>query len=539
MQGNEQEKSQSEQPVNLSDLKNIEFGPDWSAPDRKSRGKDAPSQKRTSSPESKQKKTGAHDRRKRANQAPEKSSGERPKPRASKAKEDVPKIPQLNIAFYPKDVAFDKLTDFMRRNCKTYELFEIAKLILEKPERFLVHLKQEQDKKGDNAAASKPPNPTIYVCEPDGMPFLSEEAALHHALIEHHEIICNKETLETEPPKGNFPFVHKCPYTGTLIAPPNYHRYNQLLREHHAARVEHLSLTEYAKKLEKVTDQESIDAWMEKMKTQTIYKFKEPQADEEAQPIYGIESLKTALKKEQKTKLVQPRNSTRFPAEKIPHIKDKRLKQTIEELWRQQQEFPLDTANNLRGRLRRMKFHIYKREDKNISYVSAVKPKQREPNASISDRILTLLKYLEEHPGTQKSLLPDAYLNLDIQSAQPNNEATNESEAGSENTETEPHAKTRFENAPPEVQQSIRAVLQDLKWLVQEGYVTEFVDGKLYAQPIGPGYEKKNQNATEEKADAPTQSGSDPVPPADNAELASSAGQNDADEQHDSSGNSQ
>ena len=52
----------------------------------------------------------------------------------------------------------------------------------------------------------------------------------------------------------------------------------------------------------------------------------------------------------------------------------------IEGAYERQLRFPLDTANQLRGRLRREHFTIFKKGSKGVSYVCAVKRKFRVAN---------------------------------------------------------------------------------------------------------------------------------------------------------------
>ena len=52
---------------------------------------------------------------------------------------------------------------------------------------------------------------------------------------------------------------------------------------------------------------------------------------------------------------------------------------------------------------------------------------------------------------------------------------------------------------PPEQADALRKMNNDLRWLVTEGYVTEFSDGKLFAPPpVAPQAAKRNEEHGEE-----------------------------------------
>ncbi len=74
-----------------------------------------------------------------------------------------------------------------------------------------------------------------------------------------------------------------------------------------------------------------------------------------------------------------------------------------------QRRFPLDTANGLRGRLRRESFTIFKKGSKGISYVCAVKRKFRIPGQVFAESIGTLIAFIEAHPMVRASELPEKF----------------------------------------------------------------------------------------------------------------------------------
>lgn len=92
----------------------------------------------------------------------------RPKPFDKKAKRE-PFAFSMEVLFYPEDAPFNKLSDIMKASKRTYQLFDIAEIILEKPERFVVLAKNLPDAEGN----AKP----LYCAQPLNLPFEDEAAA--------------------------------------------------------------------------------------------------------------------------------------------------------------------------------------------------------------------------------------------------------------------------------------------------------------------------------------------------------------------------
>jgi hypothetical protein len=170
----------------------------------------------------------------------------------------------------------------------------------------------------------------------------------------------------------------------------------------------------------------------------------------------------------------------------------------IEGAYERQLRFPLDTANQLRGRLRREHFTIFKKGSKGVSYVCAVKRKFRVPGQVFGESIGSLISFIEEHPLVKAGELASKMLGIDVPA----------------------------EGASYTLEQKEKIVRMqgDLIWLVREGYVTEFIDGGLYAPPPMVEARKKEVEAEdidpENFPEAPRPAAEPPAPPAGPAEVA-------------------
>jgi hypothetical protein len=317
----------------------------------------------------------------------------------------------LAVDFYPEEEPFKVLSQAIKTSCRTFELFEIARLILEKPDRF------------------------------------------RHYMGEFFTV----ETVEVEAPSGSFQMVHKCGMTGELLGPPNYHRYQAICREHHAAKLSHVPYEKFEQRVESTREEEDIQAWLTKMKTQSRFISKE----NPEQSFDNQEDARLCLVTQAKEKLVRPAYSARFSGKSLALLNPgSSIRRSIEYLLEGQNRFPLDTANHLRGRLRRMHFAVYKKGSKGVSYVCAVKRHFRKPDEVLADNLQSLVDFLEAHPNFPAKNLPNEYLG----------EVAPESKA--EDGESK-------EPSPTEDSDAVKGLKNDLHYLVSQGYVTEYSDGAV------------------------------------------------------------
>lgn len=414
--------------------------------------------------------------------------------------------PFFTTTFYPEDGSFKILADAIRKSCRTFELFYIAKSVVEKNERFVAVVQRiapgakPAAPSADGAAPTVPgvkPAP-FFISVPDGVPFDTEDAAIAHVLEKHLGNFFDTAEVEVDAPKGNFQVVNRCTITGTLLAPPNYHLYNSIVAQHHAAHVR-MPLEAYKTKIESVRDPEVVAQWLEKMKKATRYTVKPapakapkpaaetaapvapaegetapeapvaeaPVAAPEAPVMPSFDSLDEArqyLLTEARNRVVRSVEQLRFPGKLLENIPaNTEIRRAVEGALAAQRRFPLDTANALRGRLRRESFTIFKKGSKGISYVCAVKRRFRVPGQTFSDSLAALIAFIEAHPMVKESELAERHVGL---APRP---------APVEGVEPEP--------VPAEEQEKLTRLKGDLRYLVKEGYVTEFVDGTLFCPP--------------------------------------------------------
>jgi hypothetical protein len=376
--------------------------------------------------------------------------------------------PFFDVAFYPEDSSFNTLVKMIRSSARTIELFEIARTVLGKPDRFVVVVARKPRPAGPPEAPQEP----LHLSVPDSVPFESEDAAVAHALGRHLASFFDSAEVEVEPPKGTYLVISKCGVTGELLGPPNYHRYNQMVQQHHASKLPRMPFEAFRARIETVRDPEVVNQWLEKMRKVTRYTWKGPVAEGQAASTFdSFEEARQYLLTNARDSVVKAASSARFHGKALETMPRGEILMAIEGAYERQVRFPLDTANQLRGRLRREHFTIFKKGSKGVSYVCAVKRKFRVPGQVFSESIGNLISFIEANPLVKAGDLALKMLGVG------------------------PPA----EGAPvaQEQREKIMRMQGDLIWLVREGYVTEFIDGGLYAPPVMVEARKKEVESEE------------------------------------------
>ncbi|HTG45638.1 MAG TPA: hypothetical protein VK633_14040, partial [Verrucomicrobiae bacterium] len=125
--------------------------------------------------------------------------------------EDRPqiKLPELEVTFFPEEKGVESLARQIKLTGRAYPLFEIAYLVLKKPERYHVQLTARKKEDGQ-------PLQLLYICGLDDTLWLDENEAMHHVLDKHFSTFYAVEKIPTDPPKGVYTFVAQCGISGTI-----------------------------------------------------------------------------------------------------------------------------------------------------------------------------------------------------------------------------------------------------------------------------------------------------------------------------------
>ena len=400
----------------------------------------------------------------------------------------------------------------MRDSCRTFELFELSRLFLSKSDRFVakVHPKENSKPPEEGATAQSATSP-FYLSVPDGLGFETEAEAIDHVLGKHMGEFFDIEEVEKEPPNGTFNVVNRCTVTGTLLAPPNYHRYRDVLQEHFASKIHGMSRERFESKIETLREQEAVDQWLESMKKGFNYKAKD-----NGQEFQHMEEARRHLLMNHKSKVVRPADMVRIEGKDLQQLPNNRIRRSIEAVLEKQIRVPLDFSNHLRGRLRRANFTIYKRGGKGgITYACSVKRQHRTPETSFSDSIQELVEFIEKNPDiTAQHILkpsapPQPEEDTPAESAKPTTEepATSAEAPASAESSSEPLAVSTEETVDDqasELSKNSEAAVPE-----GEGKTSEKEEAPALSQPEGSQEAERTDDST---TSAPTENQASPKP---------------------------
>jgi hypothetical protein len=355
----------------------------------------------------------------------------------------------------------------------------VAKLFLEKPERFAMVVKKKDTQE----------NKCLYLTTDDNFIFDNENAAINHAVENYAGKYFDIEELEIPPPTGKFICLHKCGMTGKVLCPPNYHKYQEILLEHHDRFLPRVPFEKFKGRIEKITAEEEIENWRTQSSKVQIFKPKGQEDSAEKIELKSSGEIKKYFVEHFKGQAITSYDSVRVAGETFARMPRNLLSKSIFVLVGREKSFPLNFANNLRGRLGRSGFAIYKIGSKpGISYVSGIRRKFRQPGDTFTDDIQKIIAIIDANPKISITSLclqytqgcagnlSDGVEKESIQVPQAPASIPQEPSNGMESAAVSP-----LNSAKESVGQEF---FKNLHWLIREGYVIEFEDGALVSTEI-------------------------------------------------------
>ena len=188
-------------------------------------------------------------------------------------------FPWLRIAFTATPSAVETVVAQVRHTGKTFSLFDIARILLRNPASYTIDL----------TSAPKQPEGPFWVVDVDHSVWLAREAAIRHLLRKKRDEIYRAETVEVEPPKGNFPVVAVCGMSGVLLGPPNHHDFERKLRELHRERFARMDFETFRSRLKMERDPEIVEKWRTEASKTTVYYPREGENPEKLTDLAAVE----------------------------------------------------------------------------------------------------------------------------------------------------------------------------------------------------------------------------------------------------------
>jgi hypothetical protein len=398
-------------------------------PDRRFAGRESRPDRDRRAPRRDGKMDGARNRGPQNRRPPPGDDDRRRRETQEKAVQDL--AARLSVRFLPHPPVLENVVTQIKSNPVAYSVFALARLFLEKPERYDVHLTVKPEtplhQLGENGAVSA------------DREFL-ETNAFRLAQADFYKV----EVVQTEPIKGNFTTVARCRASGTLLGPTNHHAYQPKLRALYEQRFSRrMSFPEYQRQIEIVSDPATVEQWKEEARNVTTFTTLK-----EDPPV----SFNNAAEAERHFRqhylgnLVHPITEQTVDGVASRHLPDRGLRRLVEDSWSRETRSPSQIMQELSNRFREAGLNIF-RHRRGMLFVSSVRVRPfAHEEASVSAHVQAILKTLGANPGMNRKDLADKIL----------------AEVPAENAEAR-----KMELA------------SDLRWLISEGNVIEFNDGSL------------------------------------------------------------
>ena len=388
--------------------------------------------------------------------------------------ESAPRTPLLEgweIKFVPEPRGIDGLLKQIKSTAKTYSLFELARLVLEKSARYRVEFQRKS-------------GPALFQVALDGTLWLNESDAAARVLSTQLDKFYRCESIAVEPPKAASPIIAQCGMSGVLLGPPNLHDYQLKVQKLHAERFGNVAFDIYKARIRMVRDEESIQKWRDSQSSQEVYFPLESPEGTEPEPLKTLTEVAEHFQKNHASAaIINP--GDHFTAPGSAPVNDSApaviefTRRELDNLIR----FPLQLANFLSQKLAAGGLQIFKAHE-NITYVSVARPKLLDRRVNpVSESLAAILDYLESNTGKPRAEQWKALLELPT--------------------------------LPPDPALREPALLRDFHWLLLQGHVVDFASKGLEipqrpsARPTQDRQEKPPSNrpsrpSPNPKADRPT-----------------------------------
>jgi hypothetical protein len=451
---------------------------------------------------------------------------ERPEPPAP--------LPEITVTFLPDERGVESLARQIRMTGRAFPLFQIAQIVLQKPERYSVQLGV---KKNADGTVKQP----LFVCALDDTPWLGEDEAIAHVLRNHFTTFYQAERTAIEPPKGKYTFVAQCGMSGAILGPPNHHDYQNQLRKLHTERFSRMPFEVFKARIRIVRDEEVVKRWVEEQSFRTEYTCLNVP---EPLKLPNREEVEKHFRAVHKDTIIKQVESHMVGGVLSRNLRCRELQQLVRNDWERQKYFPLQLATGLSRQFTAHGLHFFK-VNRTFTHVSVARPQFLDLETTpVSENIKRIVGHINAHPKcTRRQLIEALAPSPAVIEIKPQAEAPPGSESRLQAAGVEEPPEGGTPNAPavegkaaapakpvepqaPEPTPEQTAVIADLHWLVHQGHVLEFADGRMDTAkkpvPRPPKPEKKTAGgkpAAEGDAAATTAEPSSEIPVLTEAEI--------------------
>jgi hypothetical protein len=338
---------------------------------------------------------------------------------------------RVAVRFLPHPRVLENVIDQIKASTVAYSIFSLARLFLEKPQRYDVRLTPSEGF-------------SLYRLGEDGVLSADQHFLENNAFRLVHEKFYKREVRQLEPIRGNFAGVARCRLSGVLLGPTNYHGYQPKLRSIYEQRFSRrMSFSDYQRQVEIVNDPALVEQWREEARAVTTFSI----LDEQSPTTFAnVAEAERHFRQNYLPDLVQQAGETVIDGVSSRQMPDRVLRRLIEDTWTCETRSPSQMMQELAKAFRDAGLHIF-RHRRGMLFVSPIRARPlAHDQTGVSPQVKGILETLAQSPRATRKDLADKLL-PDVPSE--------------------------------EAESRKRALASDLHWLISEGYVIEFNDGTL------------------------------------------------------------
>lgn len=385
-----------------------------------------------------------------------------------------PAPPPLEVAVnvVPEEKGVESLARQIRLTGRAYPLFDIAALVLKRPDRYTVRF--NVIKKADGKVAQP-----LFVCGLDDTLWLSEQEAIDYVLNKHFATFYQADKIPSDPPKGTYTFVAQCGISGTVLGPPNYHDYQNKLRKLHAERFARMPFEGYKARIRIVREEAVVKKWLEDQS----FKF-EYTCLNVAEPLKLTtrEEVDRHFRETHLANVVKPVEDITMTGQAAMSLPCRPLANLARRTVEDQTRFPLKVVNVLSQQFAGHGLQFFK-VNKTVTHVAVSRPRFLDMNSTpVSEGIRQIVEFIEHTSNcTRRKLFEALAPSAPLQTAEP---------------AADPAAPAAATPPTPEA----AALVSDLHWLIHQGHIIEFASGLIeLAKRPAPRPERKEQPKRENR----------------------------------------
>ena len=437
---------------------------------------------------------------------------------------------------------------FIAQQIKTsgcaYPVFDLARLILNNRDRYNLVF----ESKGDTKLFHCKLDHSLWMSR--------DEAVGHATTCKEFGDYYKEEMVTVDPPKGNFSSIAVCGLSGELLGPPNHHSYQENIVRVHAERFPRMHIDGYRRKIKVERDEEIVEKWKEQQSTQAHFTLLKTKEGEEPTVFKSRQEAARHFSQNFADGLIQEVKKATLPGDISGKHLARPIFNLLRQEGERLRKFPMDLVQRLCRAFEKQGLKFFKEGKKTtdvarlrprqitdeggfsdgirriVSYIRS------HPNTKLNDLAGAMIpeskrsaplpqpkkkpkrRRRTKKPKNRASLRgpftiwtrkPEPEIEEPTQEApkepESNSPAAGEqrpatpvtkaftiwtqSQAPQSPSEQPPSAAPEPAAAPALTPEEI-AVLQDLRWLIREGYVIEFSNGTLKL-PRSPEPAKKKQ----------------------------------------------